>query len=327
MSADVISVVEECYRTEVDDEAWLSGIARAALGSGNGYDSCLANFFDASNPEQPITWARVSLPGNFTWEQVVTTAATSMSPAAVRSMFDGRAISTMSEKLRAAGLPFEEIGRCLGRFGIADVLGVPTPALEPKGIVFSFGLARPRDASPAECRTLQRLAAHVGAGMRLRAQMASAAIEAVLRTDGRLEHATPEAQPFAAREALRAAARAIDRARSRARRRDGAAALDLWKALVAGRWSLVDSFESDGRRYLLARRNPPNAPARPPLTDREAQIAGYAALGHGNKLIAYELGLAVSTIAAHLASAQRKLGVDSRVALVRVVQALRSESH
>ncbi|MBI5481662.1 MAG: helix-turn-helix transcriptional regulator [Deltaproteobacteria bacterium] len=95
---------------------------------------------------------------------------------------------------------------------------------------------------------------------------------------------------------------------------DGVAA---WRALVAGRWSLVDHFDHDGRRFLVARRNDPRVRAPVALTLRERQVAGYACLGHSNKLIAYELGLSPTTIATHLERAARKLGVASRPELIR----------
>jgi DNA-binding NarL/FixJ family response regulator len=93
----------------------------------------------------------------------------------------------------------------------------------------------------------------------------------------------------------------------------------MWKALVAGRWTLIDTFEGDGRRYLLAQRNDPEVrhAARAALTKREREVAGYAALGHSNKMIAYELGLSASTVATHLAEAARKLRVRSRSALIQ----------
>jgi DNA-binding CsgD family transcriptional regulator len=50
---------------------------------------------------------------------------------------------------------------------------------------------------------------------------------------------------------------------------------------------------------------------------REAQVARGAALGHSNKLIAYELGLATSTVSTLLARAIRKLRLHSRGALIR----------
>ena len=54
---------------------------------------------------------------------------------------------------------------------------------------------------------------------------------------------------------------------------------------------LVDHFESDGKRYVLARRNDAAVRGLAALTDRERQALGYAALGHTNKLIAYEMGI------------------------------------
>jgi len=88
---------------------------------------------------------------------------------------------------------------------------------------------------------------------------------------------------------------------------------------VARRWSLVDRFDSDGRRFLVARRNEPDVRDPRALSPRERQVAAFAALGHSNKLIAYTLGLSASTIATHLAAAMRKLAVRSRVELARAV--------
>ena len=52
------------------------------------------------------------------------------------------------------------------------------------------------------------------------------------------------------------------------------------------------------------------------LTVRERDIVGRAARGESNKVIAYELGLAPSTISGHLTKAAAKLGVRSRVELI-----------
>src|SRR5690606_6591183 len=79
--------------------------------------------------------------------------------------------------------------------------------------------------------------------------------------------------------------------------------------LVAGRWSLVDRFESDGRRFFIARRNDPAVGGPSELTKRERQVVGYAAQGHTNDHIAYTLGLAPSTVSTHLRRAMRRLGV------------------
>jgi DNA-binding NarL/FixJ family response regulator len=94
----------------------------------------------------------------------------------------------------------------------------------------------------------------------------------------------------------------------------GEEALEIWRALHEGRWSLVDCFDAGGRRYLVVRKNDP---AVAPLTEREREIVSLAALGRANKAIGYELGLSESTVATHLESAFAKLGVPSRTALLQ----------
>ncbi len=108
---------------------------------------------------------------------------------------------------------------------------------------------------------------------------------------------------------------AFDRARGPLRRRDPEAAVRIWEALVAGRWSLLDHFDSDGRRFIVAHRNDAEVADARGLTHRERQVVAQVALGQSNKMIAYELGLSTSTVANHLASARAKLGLPSAAAL------------
>jgi DNA-binding NarL/FixJ family response regulator len=171
----------------------------------------------------------------------------------------------------------------------------------------------------------QCVAAHVSSAFRVRRQFSAAsratpegaqpAPDAVLRPDGRLEHAVGAARSGDAREALRRAVLSIDRSRGALRRRDPERAVAIWQALVAGQWSLVDHFDSDGRRFVVAHRNDARVPDARGLTLRERQVIAYAALGHSNKVIAYELGLAASTVASHLAHARAKLRLPSFAAL------------
>jgi DNA-binding CsgD family transcriptional regulator len=93
-------------------------------------------------------------------------------------------------------------------------------------------------------------------------------------------------------------------------------ALHTWTVLVEGRWALVDRFEKDGRRYLVARRN--GLGPRRSLTKREAQVAYLAATGHAQKFIAYELGLSQPSIARILRGVLQHLGLQSRVDLVEL---------
>jgi hypothetical protein len=83
-------------------------------------------------------------------------------------------------------------------------------------------------------------------------------------------------------------------------------AVEIWRGLVAGLWSLVDHIDTDGRRYLVAHRNDPTTPDPRALTERERQVVAYADLGQSNKLIAYQLGLSVSTVGVLLARAREE---------------------
>jgi DNA-binding NarL/FixJ family response regulator len=129
------------------------------------------------------------------------------------------------------------------------------------------------------------------------------------------------------RERLARASAQLARA-GQMRRTSAEEAVAVWRALVAGRWTLVDHFDADGRRYLVARRSEPEpvlVTGLARLTPREREIVAFVALGHTNKLIAYELGLAPTTVATHLASASAKLGATTRIELVRAFEAARKE--
>ena len=167
---------------------------------------------------------------------------------------------------------------------------------------------------------------HVAAGYRLRrALLARAAqsepartglpfeAEAVFDPNGLqiVEAAGPAQEPTAA-DVLRRAARRVDRARGGLRRQDPGGALAAWKALVSGRWSVVDWFDTDRRRFVLAIPNPPEVIDPRGLTAQECQVVTYAVLGETNKLIAYRLGLSQGRVSGLLRSAIKKLGLRSR---------------
>jgi DNA-binding NarL/FixJ family response regulator len=151
--------------------------------------------------------------------------------------------------------------------------------------------------------------------MRRRLRESHETSEAVLQPDGQVVHAEGRATSSSARDVLRAAVRHIDRVRCRNGESDPDAALEAWKGLVRGRWSLVDRFDHDGRRFLVARPNDPRLPAPTKLSMRERQVAAYVALGRSNRAIAYTLGISVSTVATHLRRAMHALGAKRRADL------------
>src|SRR5258706_7579778 len=146
----------------------------------------------------------------------------------------------------------------------------------------------------------------------------------MLTPAGKLGHAAGPARSRGARNSLAAAAQSVDRSRGRLRRADPEEAVALWRALVAGHWSLIDHFDHDGRRFLVAHRNRLIDPilSLRSLSDREQQTALLAALGHTNKLIAYDLGVSPNTAAVYLRRAAAKLGASSRVSLVQILSSM-----
>lgn len=200
----------------------------------------------------------------------------------------------------------------LGRAGCEDSLGVLSRERSGATVLVSIPVAR---LAPVPSRTLSQLSrvtAHVCSAIRLRARAAGEDVEAWIDPSGKVRDARGPAQERDARENLTTAVRAVERARGRLRRTDPEEALELWRALFDGRWSIVEQVESDGRRILLARRNEPGVAAPRSLSPGERDVLAYAAMGHSNKYVAYLLGISTGAVASRLASAIRKLGVSSR---------------
>ena len=192
--------------------------------------------------------------------------------------------------------------------------------------------------APGERRTWEMMAAHLSAGLRLRLAIAEAAptpqseglpkgAEAVIdpRTFKVAERVGRAKQADAA-QALRDAAIRIDRARGPLRDDDPQRAIETWWALNRGRWSIVDWFDTDERRFVLAIPNPPHVKDPRGLTERECQVAGYAALGESHKMIAYRLGISRPAVSKALGDAKRKLGVRTQAQLVAKLRHLGTKS-
>jgi len=87
------------------------------------------------------------------------------------------------------------------------------------------------------------------------------------------------------------------------------------RAVAAGERYLDATLAARTRDAYLSRYA--NGEARPPVSDREANVLRLMALGHSNKEIAAELDIAVKTVEVHKANAMRKLNLQGRVDVVR----------
>lgn len=306
---DPITFVEAAYRVEVPTAEWLSGVvdaARRTLDQGMGVTAML---YDATDVARMQVLAVEGTGGRRA--ELLARAIERGAPERIRWTFRTSACRVASEGPDWETTPARQL---FAQWGIEDVLCAN--GVDPTGIgcFLTAPLARRRRLSAAVRSRWERAAAHLAAGYRLHRRLLAAAapVDAVLDPAGRLLDGPAELTEKEARRGLREAVRAMDRARGRARRTTPDEALEGWTALVDARWTLLDHFDSDGRRFVIARSNASDVPQAPDLTERERQVLAYAALGHTNKLIAYELGIAASTVRVLVARAAKKLGASSR---------------
>jgi len=121
---------------------------------------------------------------------------------------------------------------------------------------------------------------------------------------GKLVDEGGEAVAGAVRELLRRAV--VDRERLRARNTE-----EFWPALIAGRWTLVDRFESGGQRLVVAYRNDPLVAPHQMLRGAEAAALRRALAGEASKVIAADLCVSDATISRLIARSLRRLGLRS----------------
>jgi DNA-binding CsgD family transcriptional regulator len=214
----------------------------------------------------------------------------------------------------------------LGIPGVRDLNFFVNHHIDGHGATFLVGSIEEKKPLSAPARVMfQRLGAHLKAGLRLRRRLRETlhGVEAtpggaVIDEHGRLVHAEDEAKETEIRALLEQRAREVDRARATKHGRDEVA-LGAWEGLVEGRWSLVERFDVDGRRFILAHKNPEDVVDPRGLTPLESRVVGLAVRGYADKLIAYHLGIAEGTVSSQLTRAMRKLGVKSRVELARTL--------
>ncbi len=326
---DDIATVEAAYDLQKDPAVWLGEVLRAA-GSLHALGDLIVAFeYDTNGPIaswlQSVTSWGDGGESVSTMEGLFASASTNM----LVDMYEwAGSVSAMppavlfSERF-GQGPRYAEMKTVLQLMGAHDTALVNATDGSGRGVFACARQVTPHSAMhPGRRRRLARIASHLAAAARLRRATDEAPV-AVLAGDGKPLHAEGLTTQ-AALPRLRDAVRRMDRARGPIRRSNPDEALDGWAALVEGRWSLLDSFESDGKRFVVARENAPAMPDPRGLTDSERAVAQLAAHGHSNKLIAYELGFAIGSVAAYLAAAMRKLGCATRMALINRLQLLNS---
>jgi DNA-binding CsgD family transcriptional regulator len=312
-----VELVQAAYAFHRDDEAWVDALVNE-----------LEALFGASSV------AYVVQPEKLGRERVGAIAARGLwAPTIEQHVAQISAFSPEFMRLSYAGGPFVDLASERAALdssqtaqGIIDGWKTNAPSMwDGVDIIGVYGgslaggcmfcMLVPRGPLASRTRwAMRRVAVHVAAAYRLR-QANGRDPDALLDERGRvLEGAlgsdvSPESLVGAA-ETLR---RSEDMARS-----DPESAIAVWQGLFAGRWSLLASVDRGGRRHLVLRRNEiEEARGDRPIARRVASVVALAARGHSNKLIAYELGLPISTVASDLRAALSRLGL-SRMELVRI---------
>lgn len=195
--------------------------------------------------------------------------------------------------------------------GIEDAVGIVVHP-EPNVAAVLFAAFRKRASiTKHERRSLIQLGLHLENGLRFRGRASV--------TRGWIDmagHYDLDGVAAVAGPSLAASARRIEGARRRS-----PAALDLWHALVAGRYSLVPRYENGVRRYAVIE-NAPSSRALRALSDREVDVLSVAARGVPSKLVAYGLGISAPVVSSSLRDASAKLGLTSRLDLLRLAAML-----
>ena len=186
---DLIGVVESTYQLGGTIETWLEGIvdrANPLLGTGSGLAATLVN---PALPDGPIE--RIAISGPSYYHKAARTAIGSASPLSMQCILSfGNATCTLSEAVYPSDPAHAElIRKCMhGRY--PDILVVICDSGAGRMVFLGSPLTARRSATRAERFVLNRVAAHVGSALRLRAHVEqlgaedSEATEAIFKPGG-----------------------------------------------------------------------------------------------------------------------------------------------
>lgn len=318
VSSDPLSVVEAAYDLVVSDSQWITRVTHAISPDISGPAGTVGYKFSRVRELRYQASAITVVRGYEELSSLTDSVVNTFPTRDLERFFNTVGITATSASCESS-LPRASIDR-----GLVDFCGIVIGNAR-SGVVVGAPLAQPANISTAAKRCWRRVAAHLSTVYRLRGTLARSAVrlpEAVLTSGGQTVHAVGGAKATASQRLLRHAVLAMDSARRRRGRSDALRALSLWRELVAGRWTLVEQFEQDGRRLVFAHANPPDAVPLRELSPREASVVRLLRAGHRGRSVACLLGVSEGAVSQAVKGALRKLRVGSVSQLLQVAARL-----
>jgi DNA-binding CsgD family transcriptional regulator len=327
-SISPIALVEAAYDLKASPSEWLPNLLRAGSTTLNLGQGCAAAIWAGTSDEgEPLVSQVHAENGPPDLAMRFASAARQIDPELARAT--PAAPKPGAHTLAEARCSFPEFHEALTRsIGCKDMLTLWAidPALHGVGI--HIPSATVIELSRQARKRWHMFSVHIASGHRLRRRFVQAprgmpVTQLPLDGEALLDpkrfavvEAADHAKNNGSLDEIRRTAIQVDLARGRLRRGETCEALQLCEGVVRGRWSMVDWFDTDGRRFILALPNAPHIRDPRGLTEREYQVATHAGTGDSCKLIAYRLGVSRSRVSELLHRAMRKLGVQTRGQLV-----------
>jgi DNA-binding CsgD family transcriptional regulator len=323
-SSAIIDMVEAAYRPCAEESEWLERVLAVAWSTTRQAVFASGITFDRPEEGQRVrvhAWRHAGASDEA--QKAVVQYAVRASKEVERAWLRQGVVDTASQISDGSRQFFEAIASKTGV--VADALLINAIDPNGRGAYVAIFLREQSKLDGADRERWEMLGAHLTAGHRVWAGVVAAkspstplpcGAEAVVDPKTfQVTDTAGRAKDRGTTAMLRDSARQVDRARGRLRKTDPDEALQTWWALMHGRWSMVDWFDSDGRRFVLGIPNPPDLGDPRGLTERELQVATYAARGETGKLIGYRLGIPRGTVSHELNAAMRKLGVKTQAEL------------
>ena len=320
--ADWVGVLDAAYTTCVDDRTWAHGVLEAlepVFSSNEGVGMHIVRHDAECASAQTLLHLGSGAAGELV-ELVHQEDLRTLGPNGFRAYFYPPTMVTTHSELEPLLTPEDRERMSVARrkTGFVDGIGILVHP-EPGVAMVVFGaLPRVRSPNAHERRLLSQIGLHLEAAFRLR--LRPEVVKAVVELDGG-HHSVDGRCENGAGNLLTARARRVEASRTSLRKGNHEAALDLWTALISGRFSLVPRVENGQRQYLVLE-NTINTQDIRALSRRELDVLSMAARGVSTKLVAYGLGLSPATVSSTLMRAASKLGLASRLELLRLAATL-----